>query len=302
MRAIVFSGVVAALLLACGSRPSIQSHIPSFSGPTFLDVNLRVSLKSPHKPVGTILRIAVTEQRELFLLDADHHRVIRYTNAGIEYGQVGGSGAGALQFSGPVDIASDGLTMWVLDRQNQRMVRLDRALNFVEEIDLAPAVDDFDQPLWYDAISCASNGDIFLLDRREPQAVRLSPSGEILATYGGFGMSRGRLEQPTDLAAGRDGSLYITDGPRLLHFSRSGSLKSIHEYTEPLVRVATSRHGTWLITRSSQLVVLEGQSLRKAIIDPKEGSPRLLDVCMSRSSGPIVLTAGPQVWNLSSGE
>jgi hypothetical protein len=232
-------------------------------------------------------------------LDADHHRVLRYSETGSELGQVGGSGGGALQFSGPVDIAIDGLTMWVLDRQNQRIVRLDRALNFVEEIDLSPEVEDFDQPLWYDAISCASNGDIFLLDRREPQAVRLSPSGDILATYGGFGMSRGRLDRPTDLAAGRDGSLFVADGSRLLHFGRSGSLVSIHEYTEPFANVATNNHGTWLTTRSGQLVTLEGQSFRRAIIDPNVGSPRLFDICMSSGAGPILLTSGPEVWHLS---
>jgi hypothetical protein len=305
MRGFAFSSVLAGLLLACGAKPAPDTSSPAISQVSpagaveFLNVTRRVELEVSNRPPGARLRLAATELGDLFVLDSDHHRVLRYGQDGRLLGEAGGSGSGTQQFNSPVDLATDGLTIWVLDRQNRRLVRLNRDLNFVEEISLVAAQDDFTTPLWYDALASSGSGDIFLLDRREPQAVRISPAGEVLAVYGGFGMGSGRLEAPTDLAANVDGSLYIADGRNLLYFDRSGNLKSTWTYTEPILFLECGEESVWLVTGSGGMALLQDGQLRRVVVDPAAGTPSPSDVTVGPAARPAVLTAGLEIWLLS---
>jgi hypothetical protein len=305
MRGFASSCMLAGLLLACGAKPSPDppaSAVPSTppaSTMQFLDVQSRAPLEVTDRPLGSRLRLAATEMGDLFVLDPDHHRVLKYREDGKLLGEVGGSGSGTLQFNSPVDLATDGLTIWVLDRQNRRLVRLNRELNFVEEVSLVAPRDDFTTPLWYDAVASTSSGDIFLLDRQEPQAVRISPAGEVLAVYGGFGMGSGRLEAPTDLAADVDGSLYVADGRNLLYFDRSGNLKSTWTYTEAIMSLECGEESVWLTTASGGMAYLQDGQIRRAVVDPAAGTPPLLDVTVGRSARPAILVAGLEIWQLS---
>lgn len=297
MRASLFSALAVLLLSACGGKPQVESSgTPDFT----LDVVTvspqgKVALSQPARPLGRTLRLTGSPTGELYLLDCENHRVLRYGTDGSLLAQAGGLGTGKSEFNSPVDLDADGQMIWVLDRQNRRLVRLNHALNYVEEISLQPRSDDISAPIWYDGVAASSNGDVFLLDKREPQAVRISPAGEVLASYGGFQTGNGRLESPSDLDAGQDGSLYVTDGARLLVFDRSGNLQKEISHIEPLVRVEAAGSRAWITTRSGQLLYYAGGHLTRVAALSGE-LPVNVDLTLGKMQEPVLLDGEWSVW------
>lgn len=311
MRSWLFSfGCFAVLsVAACGAKtsstPSESQPSPGKNAPAktaentttdvvLLEPTTHFQFLESSRPLGRVLRFSASTMGDLFVLDSDNHRVLRYDLDGRLVGEVGGSGTGKNQFSSPVDLDADGQTVWVLDRQNRRLVRLNAVLNYVEEIPLEPATGDLSAPLWYDGVSAAANGDVFLLDKRAPQAVRISAGGEILATYGGFGTGNGRLEAPVDLDAAQDGSLFVVDGSRLLLYDRSGNLERVVRHSEPLAHVEAGGQDAWITTAYGELLWYHDGTLQRVI---SSGTlPRVVDLTISAAKDPILLEAGWSVW------
>jgi hypothetical protein len=298
MRVLRFSLLAILCVAGCGSKPSPAdiSEVEFRSDVVFLELTNRIDLTRPQRPTGTGLRLAQSATGDFYVLDGDHHRVLRYTRDGALQNEAGGSGLGSLEFNGPIDIDSDGQMVWVLDRQNRRLVRLNNVLNYVEEISLVPPANDASAPLWFDGVGCSTNGDVFLLDKREPQVVRISPSGEFLASYGGFGSGSGRLERPTDLDAGADGTLYVTDGRRLLVFDRSGNLSKSLTYNEPLIYVEGAGKVAWLITASGRLLRYADQQLSRVAIGQGGMQPVPIDLAVYRAAEPALLDSELAAW------
>lgn len=309
MRSFRFSFAFALCLVACGAKPQPESAVqPSPSAePTAplkeasvevaVNVSSRALLTQPTRPLGRNLRLTASTMGEYFVLDCDNHRVLSFGTGGELLGEAGGSGTGATQFNAPVDLDADGQSVWILDRQNRRLVRLNRILNYVEEISLAPPADHLEAPLWYDGVSAAANGDVFLLDRRAPQAVRISPAGDVLASYGGFGSGNGRLENPTDLDATQDGSLFVVDGNRLLIYDRSGNVQREIRHSEPLARIVAESRTAWITTASGDLLWYSDGQLHRALA-PSAGAslPRAVDLTVVAGKDPALLDAARSVW------
>jgi len=292
-----FSALGLLLLAACAAKPHAVDTGAASAPLDVAVVNVvrRVALTPPPRPLGHALRLTATSANDLYLLDSENHRVLRYGTDGTLLGESGGSGAGTNQFNVPVDLDADGQTVWIVDRQNRRLVRLNRALNFVEEIPLEPASGNISAPLWYDGVGTSSNGDVFLLDKREPQAVRISAAGEVLASYGGFGTGNGRLETPVDLDAAQDGTLFVVDGRRLLIFDRSGNVQGEIRYSEPLVRVEAGGKQAWIATESGRLLLYrEGRLLN--VVAVAEELPRIVDLALQGEQDPILLDSESSVW------
>lgn len=305
-----FSLLCAVLLAACGAKPQPETHTepqaqaesesgaPSPAAPVdvvVVKMAAHSTLSQPARPLGSTLRLTASTLGDMFLLDCDNHRVLRYGAGGELLGEVGGAGSGTLQFYSPVDLDADGQTVWVLDRQNRRLVRLNRVLNHVEEIPLAPPADNLEAPLWYDGVSAAANGDVFLLDKRAPQAVRISAGGDILASYGGFGTGNGRLENPSDMDAAQDGSLFVVDGRRLVIFDRSGNFQRELRHAEGLSRVEAESQNAWVSTSSGELLWYSDGRLHR-VTALSETLPRPVDLTVVSGKDPLLLDAGASVW------
>lgn len=67
------------------------------------------------------------------------------------------------------------------------------------------------------SIRAAPDGSIWVADRDRQQILKFTPDGTVLATYGEFG-KRGntitRFNEPTDVAFGPNGDIYVSDGYR----------------------------------------------------------------------------------------
>jgi DNA-binding beta-propeller fold protein YncE len=293
------AGLCALASFGCGPKAPPPSDAQADVDVVLLEVTRQIPLSSPASPLGRNLHLAASPTGDWFVLDTDHHRVLHYDAQGNLRREVGGLGTGPLEFDTPVDIDADGLSVWILDRQNRRLVRLSLDLNYIEEMPVGAAADDYSGTLWYDALALTSSGDLLLLDRREPKVERLSPSGDILASYGGFGLGSGRLENPADLAAASSGDVYVADGRRIRCYDRAGNYRGAAVTPAPVTTVAGGDNGAWGLLASGDLCNVSRDLYRQVTVDPARGKPVPVAVTFVRGQGPAILDAGLRVWLLA---
>jgi sugar lactone lactonase YvrE len=295
MRGIAFSLLSAAILSACASGPRATQEPTVSASPELLSIERQVHLNPPLRPLGNAPKLATAPDGDIYILDPDHHRVLHYGQDGRLQREAGGLGDGPLEFNTPVDFDTDGLSLWVLDRQNRRLVRLDLDLNYIEQLSLAPAEGDLSAPLWYDAVSCAQTGDVFLLDRREPRVIRISQAGEQLASYGGFGLGDGRLTAPVDLAVEPDGVLWVADGNRLMRYNRSGNFERAHSFPESITAVAAGKGKVWAVSSRGSLWSA-GLTHSAKVIFPDADAAAFVATAVTRDGRPAMLDGNLTVW------
>lgn len=295
---------LATVAIGCASggpkRDSTALEAPSpASDLALLEVSRKVALTPPGSRQGGRLRLAAMPAGDWYVLDTDHHRILHYDSSGSLEREAGGLGSGPLEFDTPVDLDVDGLSVWILDRQNRRLVRLDRDLNYIEEMPVGSTSDDPAGTVWYDALALSPSGDLLLLDRREPRVVRLSPGGELLATYGGFGLGAGRLEAPTDLAVAHDGDVYVADGSRVQVYDRAGNLRGSVSAGAPVTAVCGDASGAWGMLAGGGLAYFTRGLARRAVVDPARGRPEPVAIASVPGQGPVILADGLSVWQLA---
>jgi hypothetical protein len=299
--AVAVVAVIAGGCASSGPKTGTAAEDPQapVSDIALLEVSRQITLASPGSPLGRRLRLAAMPAGDWYLLDTDHNRILHYDQAGNLEREVGGLGTGPLEFDGPVDFDTDGLSLWVLDRQNRRVLRLDVNLNFIEEMAVGAAADDPTGTIWYDALAVSPSGDLLLLDRREPRVVRLSPGGELLATYGGFGLGTGRLEQPTDLAVAQNGDVYVADGARVQIYDRAGNFRGAVNAAKTVTALAGNLDGAWGILAGGDLANFVRGRTQRAVVDPARGRPEPVAIALVRGQGPAILAAGLSVWQFA---
>jgi hypothetical protein len=300
-----FSSLACALIAAgcAAGGPKQQTAAPQSEAPAsdvvLLEVKSQVTLSPPATPLGRRLRLAAMPTGDWYLLDTDHNRVLHYDASGQLRREVGGLGSDPLEFDAPVDIDADGLSVWVLDRQNRRVMRLDRDLNYIEEMDVGSTSDDPSGTIWYDALALAPSGDLLLLDRREPRVVRLSPGGELQTTYGGFGLGAGRLEEPVDLAATQSGDVLVADGARVQIYDRAGNFRGAVNAAAPVSALAGDDLGAWAVLAGGALAYFARGRTQRGLVDPAKGRPEAVAIAFARGRGPAILAAGLSVWQFA---
>jgi hypothetical protein len=91
----------------------------------------------------------------------------------------------------------------------------------------------------------------------------------------------------------------VADGRKVLHFDRSGNLKSTWTHTEEILSLECGEESVWLATASGGMALLQDGQIRRVVIDPAAGAAQLLDVTVGRSAWPAILVAGLEIWLLS---
>lgn len=156
--------------------------------------------------------LAVDPSGNIYVADTGNSRILLFDRNGRYLRQMGGFGFGTGQFARPQGVAATGLDVFVADFQNRSVQRFDRSLNHVGTLSGDPAVRP-DTPIfarpW--GIGISGLGDIFITDNDTEEVVRMTTSGQVATRFGGFNEGRGRLREPTGIAVGRNGQVYVAD-------------------------------------------------------------------------------------------
>ncbi len=162
------------------------------------------------RPAG----LAVSPRGELYIADTGNDRVIKMDEEMQPIRDLGGFGAGYGRFQGPEDLILDhGLSLFVLDVGNRRVVHLDAGLNFIEAIIPEEAPNEIVSTLGrLSGLAVSSFGEITVADYDDSRLIRLDNVRHFSRYIGDFGYGEGALMNPLGVALDRDGRMLVADG------------------------------------------------------------------------------------------
>ncbi|MCP4725491.1 MAG: hypothetical protein GY863_10665 [bacterium] len=193
------------ILLSAGTVSAQETYRFEFAGEIGSKGIAPGQLQSPRG-------VSVDLKGEVYIADTGNNRIQKFSSEGQFIIDNGGFGWASEQFDHPIDIyAGRGLDVLVSDKNNNRIVRYDRTLNFISTTN----VDEFSAenfrfqfPL---GLTSTALGDIFVIDSENNRVVKINSFGGPDMEFGGYGSSGETLIQPERIAVFRSDRIYITD-------------------------------------------------------------------------------------------
>jgi DNA-binding beta-propeller fold protein YncE len=158
--------------------------------------------------------LAVDPRGRVFVADTGNHRVVSFDSAGAVGREFGGFGYENTRFDRPTDVwIGGGLHVWVLDRNNARVVKWDvdgRFVGTVVQLD-SDAIRDALGRIDPAGLATDRGGELFLTDRAADRVIVFDPLGAVLEVRGGFGAQAARFADPSGVAVDPTGRLLVGD-------------------------------------------------------------------------------------------
>jgi len=136
---------------------------------------------------------------------------------------IGGYGWRQSAFDNPADIYADALKVYVTDKNNHRIQRFDKNLNFNFQI-ITRQSDIEEERFGYPLSAVMSNqGDIFILDSENSRIVKFDIFGNFLQNFGGYDYGNYALQKPAQLAVSMQNNIFVIDGNQIIIFDQYGN-------------------------------------------------------------------------------
>ncbi len=168
-------------------------------------------------------RISVSSFGDVYLLDSDRSLMVRMSADGQYIRTVGGWGETGELFTTGTDLsASYGLDILVLDSDTHRLIRFDRQLNFLNEINLFESEDRFEFPF---AIARNRVGEVAIASSTDDRVTLMNLAGRSLSIMGDEKYGEDRFSDVTAIAVNERNEIGVIDEKiRLVVLNRSGRL------------------------------------------------------------------------------
>jgi DNA-binding beta-propeller fold protein YncE len=137
--------------------------------------------------------------------------------------KIGGFGYRESAFDDPVDVFADALKLYISDKNNNRIQRLDKNMNFNFQIYTRES-DNEAERFGYPLSAVMSNqGDVFILDSENSRIVQFDIFGNFIRNFGGYDYGNFALQNPKQLAVSMTNNIFVIDGNEILIFDQYGN-------------------------------------------------------------------------------
>ncbi len=137
--------------------------------------------------------------------------------------EIGGYGWQPGLFDSPEDVFSNELNTYICDKNNDRIVVLDRNLNFVS---ILKTHDSDNQDADYKQPTCFginNQSDFFILDSYNQRILKYNLRGDFTQQIGSYDSGNFYLSAPNKFALSPDGKLFIINGSKIFVFDQFGT-------------------------------------------------------------------------------
>ena len=165
----------------------------------------------------------------LYITDSGNDEIYKLDTLGNVVKDFGGYGWSEGTFDNPVDIFATPLNVYVCDKNNHRIQRFDKDLNFISQLSTRDN-DNKNERFGYPASCATSNmGDLFILDTENKRILKFDLFGNFIMNFGGFDAGAYALSNPKKFAISPDNFLFVLDGKRIVVFDQYGNGVSIFD-------------------------------------------------------------------------
>jgi len=175
------------------------------------------------KNAGTF---SINSKGIIYVADSETNEILALDTLGNELNHTGGFGWEPSAFDQPVDIFATSLNVYVTDKNNHRIQRLDNYLNFISELVTRDKGNgaSFGYPL---SAATSSLGELYVLDSENIRIVKFNIFGRFIANFGSYNYGTYALKNPTKLAISKNNDVYVLDGKKLIRFDQYGNGNNI---------------------------------------------------------------------------
>jgi hypothetical protein len=163
----------------------------------------RVGAGAP--PDGELGFVAVEPSGNVIVTDVQRHSVLRFDSSGHLIGEWGPR-LGEVTLGEPAGVAVRGDSIYVVDRQPPRVLRLSADGQLKDTIDLASL-----GTYGLNGLAMDAQGTLFVADTGRNRLLVFGPDGQFQRALGRPGSEVGAFTQPMMLAFGPDGAMYVAD-------------------------------------------------------------------------------------------
>ncbi len=165
----------------------------------------------------------ITANGFVYVTDTGSNEVLMLDTLGNVIKTFGGYGWTENSFDNPADVFADPLTVYVADKNNHRIKRFDKNLNFISSLytrESENTRESFGYPL-----SCATSnqGDLYLIDSENKRVMKFDFSGNFQQDFGGFDAGKFMLSNPIQLAIASNNNVFIIDANNVIVFDQYGN-------------------------------------------------------------------------------
>ena len=159
----------------------------------------------------------------IYVTDIDTDEIYVLDTLGNMILGIGGYGWSNSAFDTPVDIFADALKIFVADKNNHRIQRFDKNLNFIFQVSTRESEieeERFGLPL---SAVISNLGDIFILDSENSRIIKFDLFGNFIQNFGGYDYGSYSLEQPKQLAVSMQNNIFVIDNNQIIIFDAYGN-------------------------------------------------------------------------------
>jgi len=159
----------------------------------------------------------------VFVTDDVTDEVYQIDTLGNLFNLVGGYGWEINAFDDPVDVFADALKVFVTDKNNHRIQRFDKNLNFIFQFQTRDS-DIEEERFGYPLSAVESNlGDVFILDSENNRILKFDLFGNFIMAIGGYDYGSYYLQNPIQLAISMRNNIYVLDKKDIYIFDNYGT-------------------------------------------------------------------------------
>ncbi len=159
----------------------------------------------------------------VYITDDVTDEVLQIDTLGNLINLIGGYGWEINAFDDPVDVFADALKVFVTDKNNHRIQRFDKNLNFIFQF-YTRDNDIEEERFGYPLSAVPSNlGDVFILDSENNRILKFDLFGNYLMAIGGYDYGSYFLHDPKQLAISMQNNIYVLDGKEIYIYDNYGT-------------------------------------------------------------------------------
>ena len=211
----------------------------------------------------------------IYVSDAASDEIFKMDTLGNVLKYVGGYGWDEGDFDQPVDIFANPLNVYVSDKNNHRIQRFDKDLNFIS---LLTTRDDDNQSehFGYPLSAVTSNqGDMFILDSENKRILKFDLFGNFIMNFGGFDAGAFMLSNPKKMVVSASNNLYVLDDKKIIEFDQYGNGLNIVQTKEEFKSI-TLIFSNMLLNTNDRIIMTNLRSSGFKFIELKTDDKNLL--------------------------
>lgn len=165
----------------------------------------------------------ITSAGFFYVTDKTSDEVFKLDTLGNKLKDTGGYGWTESTFDQPVDVFATPLNVYVSDKNNHRIQRFDKNLNFISQLYTRDEPNN-DERFGFPLCCVTSNqGDMYILDSENKRIIKFNTFGQFVQDFGGFDAGAYALSDPKKMAVSPNNDIYVLDDKKLIIFDQYGN-------------------------------------------------------------------------------